>query len=60
MRIIFKNVDIHTPMDDFFFVFVFVLLKPTPMHDKIKLYKLVSLPYSSYSLTNRNGSLFKY
>ena len=52
MRIIFKNVDIHTPMDDFFFVFVFVLLKPTPMHDKIKSYKLVSLPYSSYSLTN--------
>ena len=56
MRIIFKNVDIHTPMDEFFFFF----FKPTPMHDKIKLYKLVSLPYSSYSLTNRNGSLFKY
>lgn len=53
MRNIFKNVDIHTPMHDFF-------LKPTPMHDKIKLYKLESLPYSSHSLANRNGTLFKY
>ena len=34
MRIIFKNVEIHMN----------IFLKPTPMHDEIKLYKLVSLP----------------